>query len=107
MTSLLLDRGAAGPSIHGPDHIGDLVCIDPLDHARINVSHLEEGRELGLTSTPLAEEHLPHPPVALGDMLPANDHEVSRTDVKEGSFKLDGEIAVIDGHLQALVLLYS
>ena len=50
-----------------------------------------------MTSAALTEDHLAHPPVALIDMVPANNHKMPRSDMEEGSFKLDGKVAVIEG----------
>ena len=47
---LLSDPGR--PTIHRPDHIGDLIGVDPLDDTGINISHLEQRRKLWMASTP-------------------------------------------------------
>ena len=75
-----------------------LIGIDPLDEARIHVSHLEEGGDLWMSSTPFAEDHLTHPPIALLDVVSTNDHEVTRADVKEGGLCFDGEVEAVERH---------
>ena len=104
-----VERGAGRPTIHRPDHLGDLVCIDPLDDTCVDVGHLKQAVHLGVSGTALAEDNLPHPPITLRRFLAADDDEVTRTDVQElGVTTLDGS-AVVDRHapLPVLVHLYS
>ena len=91
-------RRAGEPPIHRLDHIRDGVSIDPFDDARIHVSHLEQRRKPGMTSTSLTEDHLPHPPAPLVELVSSYDYKVPRADVEEGSLRLHREITVINRH---------
>ena len=48
-----------------------------------------------MASTPLTEDHLPHPPMPLIKVISTHNHEVPWADMKERSFRLHREIAVI------------
>ena len=91
-------RRTGGPPIHRPDHIRNRVGIDPFDDARIHVSHLKQRRKPGVASTSLTEEHLPHPPIPLIELVSSNDHKVPWADVEKGSLRLHREITVINRH---------
>ena len=51
-----------------------------------------------MASTPLTEDHLPHPPIPLIKVISTHNHEVPWADMKERSFRLHREIAVINRH---------
>ena len=51
-----------------------------------------------MTRTPLTEDHLPHPPIPLIELVSTNDHKVPWADMEEWSFRLHREIAVINRH---------
>ena len=51
-----------------------------------------------MASTSLAEEHLPHPPIPLIELVSSDDHKVPWADVEKGSLRLHREIAVINRH---------
>ncbi len=74
------------------------MSVDPLDDTGVHISHLKQGRESGMASTPLTEDHLPHPPIPLIKVISTHNHEVPWADMKERSFRLHREIAVIIRH---------
>ena len=63
-----------------------------------SITHLEQGREPGVTSTPFTKDHLPHPPIPLIEMVSTNNHEVPWADMEKWSLRLNREIAVISRH---------
>jgi len=69
-----------------------------LDDARIHVSHLKQRRKPGVESTSLIEEHLPHPPIPLIELISSDDRKVPWADVEKGCLRLHREITVINRH---------
>ena len=51
-----------------------------------------------MTSTPLKEDHLPNRPIPLIKVISTHNHEVPLADMKERSFRLHREIALINRH---------
>ena len=41
------------------------ICVDPIDDAGIDVSHLEQGGDLGVSGATIHLDHVSHPPVAV------------------------------------------
>ena len=90
-----MDERTVKPSIHRPDHVRNRIGIDPRDGTRVHISHLNQRRKSGATHAPLTEDHLPHPPIPLIELVSTNDHKVPWADMEEWSFRLHREIAVI------------
>lgn len=76
------------------------IGIDPADDAGVHISHLKQAVDLRITGTAFAEDDLSHPPIALAHLITANVHEVTWTDMEDGSISLN-RAAVIDGHLSS------
>ena len=51
-----------------------------------------------MASTSLTEEHLPHPPIPLIDLVSSDDHKVPWADMEKRSLRLHREITVVNRH---------
>ena len=81
---LLLPCGAQ--SSNSWNNVGHEVTVDPVDDSGIDVSHLENCRNLGVSGTAIDPNHISHPP---GSIRVSEDHGHSCFDVQENGIRLE------------------
>ena len=60
--------------------MGHKVSVDPVDDARVDISHLKQRWNLGVSGTAINSDHISHTP---GPFRVSDDHGHSCFDVKE------------------------
>ena len=77
---ILLCRQRYGCQLDPRNDVSHQVSIDPVDDARIDISHLERGGHLWVSGATVHTNHVGHPP---GPIRARDDHRHSRLHVQK------------------------